>query len=185
MGKKVLSYRSENCTGCHLCELVCSSAKEGRFIPSHSRIRIVNNHLEGWSRPVVCLQCQDPMCMKICSVGAIYRTETSQGYPIVSVDQNKCIGCHQCVVACPFGAIEYVKEIKIIKCDLCNGSPLCVQFCFYDCLEFIELSDEEFQGRAKSIKAVTIKACREISKTEPYWRRVNISAEVSKINQKE
>lgn len=79
MTKHVLLIQSENCTGCHLCELACSSAKEGEFIPSLSRIRVVTNGLKGWSRPVVCLQCEDPLCMKVCSVDAIYKTETPQG----------------------------------------------------------------------------------------------------------
>lgn len=181
MSKRVLVIQSENCTGCHLCELACSSAKEGEFIPSHSRIRVVTNGLEGWSRPVVCLQCEDPMCMNACSVDAIYKTKTPQGDTIVSINKEKCIGCYQCVVACPFGAIEYFKEQKAIKCDLCGGSPVCVDFCFYDSLKFIELSDEVYQKRSKKVKALTTKTCREISKREPHRRRAMFSLDISKL----
>jgi carbon-monoxide dehydrogenase iron sulfur subunit len=181
MTKRVLVIQSENCNGCHLCELACSSTKEGEFNLSRSRIRVVTNGLEGWSRPVVCLQCEDPMCMAACSVNAISKTKTPQGDHIVSVDYEKCIGCHQCVVACPFGAIEYLKQQKLIKCDLCGGDPVCVNFCFYDCLKFIELSDEIYQKRSKKLKALTTKACREIGKHEPYRRRVMFSLDTSKI----
>lgn len=180
MTKHVLLIQSENCTGCHLCELACSSAKEGEFIPSLSRIRVVTNGLKGWSRPVVCLQCEDPLCMKVCSVDAIYKTETPQGDSIVLVDKEKCIGCNQCVVACPFGAIEYLNKEKAIKCDLCNGSPVCVDFCFYDCLKFVELSDEEYAERVRKLKVLTNKACKEISKHEPHRRRVLFSLNITK-----
>ncbi|KKL80528.1 hypothetical protein LCGC14_2003850 [marine sediment metagenome] len=177
MSKRVLTIQSENCTGCHLCELACSSAKEGVFIPSQSRIRVVTNGLKGWSRPVVCVQCEDPMCLKACSVGAIYKTKTPQGELIVIVDKEKCTGCHQCVVACPFGAIEYLKKQKATKCDLCGGAPTCVDYCFYDCLQFIELSDEDYQKRSRKIKALTTKLCREIANREPHRRRVLLSVE--------
>lgn len=181
MTKRVLVIQSENCNGCHLCELACSSTKEGEYNISKSRIRVVTNGLEGWSRPVVCLQCEEPMCMAVCSVNAINKTKTPQGDNIVSIDKEKCIGCHQCVVACPFGAIEYIKEQKVMKCDLCGGSPLCADFCFYDCLKFIELSDEAYQKRTAKLKALTTRVCREISKHEPYRRRIMFSLDASKV----
>ena len=118
-----------------MCELACSSMKEGKFIPSLSRIRVVNNRLEGWSRPVVCLQCEEPMCMAVCPVEAIFKDETPQGDSVVLVDKEKCIGCHQCVVACPFGAIEMVKvaNSKKLKAsvdpDKCMGCGACVIKC--------------------------------------------------------
>ncbi len=181
MSNRVIVVQSEKCTGCRMCELACSSTKEGVFIPSRSRIHVVTNGLEGWSRPVVCLQCEDPMCMAVCSVGAISKTETTQGDSLISVNKEKCKGCYQCIVACPFGAIEFFKDLRAIKCDLCGGDPACVDFCFYGCLKFIELSDEVYQKRAKKIKTLTTKACREISKKEPYRRRAAVSLDLQKM----
>ena len=79
MTNGVLEIKAENCTGCRMCELACSSSKEGLFIPDHSRIKVVTKELEGWSGPVVCLQCDDAMCLKACSVDAIYKSETPEG----------------------------------------------------------------------------------------------------------
>jgi anaerobic dimethyl sulfoxide reductase subunit B (iron-sulfur subunit) len=120
--------------------------------------------------------------MKVCPVDAIYKTKTPQGDPIVLIDKEKCIGCHRCVVACPFGAIEYLKKQKATKCDLCNGSPVCVDFCFYDCLKFVELSDEEYSERLKKLKVLTTKTCREISKRELPRRRAIFSLDTTKIS---
>ena len=181
MGKRVLTAQVENCTGCRMCELACSSEKEGEFIPDKSRIRVVHDGLEGWSRPAICLQCPEPMCMDICPNGAISKEKTKAGDFFIAVDRNKCIACHHCVVACPFGAMNFFKNSLATKCDLCGGAPKCVDYCFYDCLHFIELSDEEYDKRSKKIKALTLKACREIYKTEHHNRRFQSSLEASKI----
>ncbi len=182
MTNGVLEIKAENCTGCRMCELACSSSKEGIFIPDHSRIKVVTKELEGWSRPVVCLQCDDAMCLKACSVDVIYKSETPEGDPIIAIDNEKCIGCHQCIAACPFGAIDFFEETKVIKCDLCGGKPKCVDFCFYKCISFNELSNDEYKSRIKKIKALTIKASRRISENEPYNRRVIFSKDISNLS---
>jgi len=181
MNSRVLVIKAENCTGCHLCELACSSAKEGQFIPIRSRIKVVTDGLKGWSNPLVCVHCKDPLCLKVCSADAIFKSVNAQGDKIIEIDKEKCIACHHCVVACPFGAIEYIKDVGIVKCDLCGGNPICVEFCFYDCLGFIELTEEQYQKRASRVSALTVKACRTISKKEPSYRRKMISRDLSKI----
>ncbi len=179
MGNKVITIKAENCTGCRLCQLVCSSNKEGVFIPDHARIKVVHDALEGWSRPSVCLQCDDAMCKKVCPSGAISLSKTKGGAYVNLVDRDKCIACQRCVVACPFGAMEFFKESLATKCDLCGGDPLCVQFCFYDCLHFEELSDEQQLDRGKRIEILYRKACKQISQKELHQRREAISLEVA------
>lgn len=178
---RVLTSDPDKCTGCRLCELACSSVKEGEFIPEHSRIRVIDNRFEGWSRPAVCLQCDEPMCMAVCPAQAISRTTTAQGDPVVVVHTDKCTGCQRCVAACPFGAISFFPEQKAVKCDLCGGSPICVQFCFYDCLHLVELSDRQAADRARKLKALTMKTCREIGRHEVPRRRAASSLQASDL----
>lgn len=180
---RVLAINAENCTGCRMCELACSSSKEGEFIPDRSRIRVIDNRLDGWSRPAVCLQCEEPMCMAICEANAISQATTAQGDSIVAVNADKCVGCQSCLVACPFGAIAFFPKLKATKCDLCDGSPNCVEFCFYDCLSFVELSKEMKADRAKKVKTLTAKACREIGKNEVRRRQATFSLDASKVMQ--
>ena len=40
---KIVTINPDKCTGCRICELVCSMAKEGEFNPKRSRIRVVKN----------------------------------------------------------------------------------------------------------------------------------------------
>ncbi|MEW6666439.1 MAG: 4Fe-4S dicluster domain-containing protein [Thermodesulfobacteriota bacterium] len=177
MGKKTIVAKDENCTGCRLCQLACSSVKEGEFIPDRARIKIVHDGLGGWSRPVTCFQCEDPMCLAVCPAEAISKGTSATGEYAVLVDKEKCIGCQRCVAACPFGAMEFFKDSLATKCDLCGGSPKCVEFCFYDCLHFVELSQKEEGKRKGKIKALYAMACKEIGRRELFGRRRAISSE--------
>jgi carbon-monoxide dehydrogenase iron sulfur subunit len=183
--KRVIAINQEKCTGCRLCELACSSSKEGQFFPSHSRIRVIHDGLEGWSRPSVCLQCDEPMCMAVCPVQAISISTTHGGDHVVLVAHDKCIGCQRCIVACPFGAMAFHKQSRATKCDLCGGDPQCVRFCFYGCLSFFELSEEAYGRRTKRINGLYAKACKKISADEPHKRRFLFSSEAAKVAQAE
>jgi Fe-S-cluster-containing hydrogenase component 2 len=77
--------------------------------------------------PIVCLQCDSAACVTVCPSGALERRATTGA---IAVNKERCIKCHACVAVCPFGNIA-VEETSgyVVKCDLCNGQPRCVQFC--------------------------------------------------------
>jgi Fe-S-cluster-containing hydrogenase component 2 len=54
-------------------------------------------------------------------------------------DYSTCIGCNDCLAACPFGAMLYdpVGE-KVIKCHTCQGDPACVQVCPTEALSWLD-----------------------------------------------
>lgn len=116
------------CTGCRVCELVCSSKKYGYYDPKNARIKISDEHEGLASFPKVCIQCERPYCMNSCPVQAIERDEETG---IVRVIPEKCTGCATCVKACPVGEVIKIEpeSNKAIKCDLCDGDPKCVKFC--------------------------------------------------------
>jgi Fe-S-cluster-containing hydrogenase component 2 len=136
---KALHIDYQKCTGCRLCELVCSVSHDGKSNPTRSRIRVVKWESEGLYIPMSCQQCQDAPCKNICPVNAISRDDELGR---VSVDYSICIGCRFCVGACPFGAMSYNSiEKQVFKCDLCDGDPQCVRFCEEKAVDFIDADD--------------------------------------------
>ena len=122
-----------NCTGCQLCVVVCSLKHERQVNPLYSRIRVVRFEEKGAYIPIICQQCRDAPCQAVCPVRAIERDEAGA----LIVNQEKCIGCKVCIVACPFGAISWTADGRIIKCDLCGGEPLCVKVCTREALTYV------------------------------------------------
>jgi formate dehydrogenase beta subunit len=74
------------------------------------------------------------------------------------MEREKCIGCKECVSACPFEIPRYdAKTEKVYKCDMCesritNGlNPSCVKACPTGALKWVD-KDEAMkiaQGRVK------------------------------------
>ena len=136
---KILKVEYEKCTGCRLCELVCSVKHDHVSNPARSRIRIIKWESEGIYVPVTCQQCEDAPCVIGCPAKALTRNEDMAR---VEVDYDKCIGCRTCVSVCPFGAVHFVaSDRKVIKCDLCDGDPQCVRFCDVKAVDFVAAGD--------------------------------------------
>ena len=125
MSKK-LAVIPELCSGCRMCELVCSAEHFGVNNPKKSAVRVLVTYPHPVVRmPVICSQCKVPACADACPVGALKRV-----VGLVRFDQNECISCMKCVEACPFGALYAHDDCDVpIKCDMCEGDPECVKQC--------------------------------------------------------
>lgn len=148
---KILIIDSTKCTGCRLCELVCSVKNTGVSNPSRARIHIVKWEGAGLDLPMVCQQCETAPCLVACPTQAILRDE-KLGRVIINYDA--CIGCKVCITACPFGAMSFDPDKKLVfKCDLCNGEPVCARFCPTDALTYLEAN----AANLKKKRAATLK----------------------------
>jgi len=68
---------------------------------------------------------------------------------IIQIDEEKCTGCGQCVIACAEGAIQIVNgKAKVISDNLCDGLGACIGECPEDALHIIEREAEEFDEQA-------------------------------------
>jgi anaerobic carbon-monoxide dehydrogenase iron sulfur subunit len=134
---KVLMIHPDKCTGCRNCELACSFVKQDDFQPSASRVHAYTWEREGVSVPMMCQQCDDAPCVKVCPTGAMH--SSAQQANLVEWNGAACIRCKMCTMACPFGNARYDAASKsILKCDTCHGAPECVAFCPNGALEYIE-----------------------------------------------
>lgn len=72
--------------------------------------------------PVLCMQCNDPPCVRACPTKASYKDEKNG---IVKIDGKKCIGCKVCMVGCPYNARYFNVETRTIeKCNFCFDTRL-------------------------------------------------------------
>ena len=124
---KTIVVQPEKCTGCHTCELVCSFTHTEEFNPTRSRISVINFEKIGFAFPVLCQQCGEAACMKVCPVGAVSKNAVTGA---MEINDSKCLRCQLCTIACPVGATLYDPVANIVaKCDLCQGDPQCVKLC--------------------------------------------------------
>ena len=122
---KILMITPKRCTNCKTCEAVCFN----------SAVNVITFEEPKISVPVMCMQCEDAACMKVCPNEAISRDE----YGTVLVDPKKCIGCKICVSACSLGNIQYNTKLKkILKCNMCGSHPACAKYCPTRAIEYVD-----------------------------------------------
>lgn len=155
----------KKCIGCRTCEVACvmahskdnlliSTNKKMIFNPKLSVIKTANV-----TAPIQCRHCEDAPCANSCPTNAI-----TNKAGVVFIDENLCIGCKTCAIACPFGAIDLTetnqKNIQKIvvanKCDLCEGranGPACIEVCPTKALELLQKEDIQKSTEDKRSKA--------------------------------
>jgi carbon-monoxide dehydrogenase iron sulfur subunit len=83
---------------------------------------------------VVCVNCARPACVEVCPTGAAC---IDRSVPVLRINEEECIGCGECIKACPLGAAELAEDKGVaLICDLCDGDPACVEHCIYGALTF-------------------------------------------------
>lgn len=152
MNTKLIEIVHDNCSGCRLCEMVCSLHHEQECSTAKSRIKIVKDEEFGNDAVLQCTQCAEAYCIESCALGALSRDGQTGA---VLVDSGLCNGCEACVVACPLGAM-FIDEDKgvVFKCDLCGGDPECVKNCYRKALTLKE-DDIASSGRKSLMEATT------------------------------
>lgn len=151
---KILLVYPEKCTGCRVCEIICSFHHYKEFNPLKSRIRIIKDERRGLDVPIICMNCIDAPCINICPANAIKRESENN---IVKVHPDDCIGCKLCMMVCPVGAISIDPTNGTpIKCDLCNGDPKCVKYCEIGALKYVDIDKLSigYKLRKKSIEKI-------------------------------
>lgn len=142
------------CMGCGTCMTTCSLTHHGTASLSLSRIQIQQNPFTNWPEDItmsICRQCQDAPCVKACPVDAMH-VDAENGM-VRRVDSDRCIGCMQCIAACPWIPKRLQWDPvhrKAQKCDLCidtpylkdqggpGGTQACVKVCPVGAIAFIE-----------------------------------------------
>jgi len=100
------------CTGCYSCVIKCK--EEHLLPPGMTWAKLLISETGASPRvtkqmyPVLCNHCKEPACAKACPTGATQQDDNG----IVWVDQDKCVGCRYCLVACPYQVRTYYAKEK-------------------------------------------------------------------------
>ena len=113
---KKLAAESAKCTGCGVCEKVCSMARNHTEDKEKSAIRISAGDPAGYTVSV-CDQCG--ACINMCSVMAL--TKANNG--VIHLNRKDCVGCLICVGECSRDYMRHHNDLptpfKCIACGLC------------------------------------------------------------------
>ena len=142
------------CVGCRSCQVACKAWNDkpsedttclGSYenppqLSAKTLTKIsfteleVGDNLKWVMHKVQCMHCLDPACVSVCPVEALHKTDMGA----VVYEENKCIGCRYCMVACPFSIPKldwYSVFPEINKCSFCydrinsGEQTACVKSC--------------------------------------------------------
>ncbi|MBP6261558.1 MAG: 4Fe-4S dicluster domain-containing protein, partial [Chromatiaceae bacterium] len=144
------------CVGCNACMAACALENQTPVWDDHKWRTYVHDKEIGVGSnvhrrffPRLCNHCDNPPCMSVCPTGATYKKLNG----IVMVDQDLCMGCGACAMACPYHArvaITYAdvalgeefygsdyrrSSPSMDKCSFCDHrvekglKPACVETC--------------------------------------------------------
>ena len=158
MSRLALMIDLERCTGCKSCEVACKL--EHGLGPGEYRNRVLWLGDETGGAldflTVACQQCERPACLRACPVHP-KAIEKDPASGIVRVIEDRCTGCGECVVACPYGAMGYdAIDHHALKCDLCGerraegaSTTACQSVCPGRAISFGERDDLLVQAKAQ------------------------------------
>ena len=140
---------TRSCIGCHSCTVACRTHNELTSDMIYNPVTTVGPkgtypNLHVTHIALLCMHCQEPSCVKGCPTGASQQRDDG----IVIAEEEKCVSCKVCVMACPYGARVCNHEKGIVqKCDFCldrteqGKKPRCVQTCHQKARTFGDMSD--------------------------------------------
>ena len=137
----------ERCIGCHACSVACKVENNVPLGGFRTKVYYLDQgkfpKVTRSFLPTLCMQCEDPPCLKVCPEKAISRAQDG----IVRIDPDKCTSEGLCEKACPYGAILCDPADVADKCDFCSHrlaadmEPACVETCPAGVFHFGDAND--------------------------------------------
>lgn len=140
MSERMFFIDYSRCIGCESCVQACAECDTHRGT-SMIHLEVIQRRESVQTAPQVCMHCEDPICARVCPADAIKKTPDGV---VQSSLKPRCIGCSNCVIACPFGVPKYQAEIdQMMKCDMCydrtsiGKRPMCATVCPSQALAYV------------------------------------------------
>jgi Fe-S-cluster-containing dehydrogenase component len=144
------------CIGCRSCVAACRECDTHKG-ESMIYIDYIERRNTVATSPTLCMHCEDPLapCAQVCPAQAIL---VSADGIVHQADETRCIGCQNCVYACPFGVPKFqISQNYMRKCNMCydrtsqDKAPMCATVCptqaiFYGTYEEFMAAGRAMQG---------------------------------------
>jgi Fe-S-cluster-containing dehydrogenase component len=167
------------CIGCQACVQACAECSTHRGT-SMIHLEYIDRASSVQTTPQVCMHCTNPTCAQVCPADAIKQTPDGV---VQSSLKPRCIGCQNCVLACPFGVPKYdAAPDQMMKCDMCydrtavGKRPMCATVCPSEALYFGPLA--EFQARRRGKLVNQFQFGRQTVETKVYMAMPETAARV-------
>ena len=132
--------------------------KDGFFTEAHPKLKPVDTTTAGVFLAGCCQSIKDiPDTVAQASGAAaramvlLSRGEIDINPAVAEVDREKCSGCGECLLACPYSAIERVEGKAQVNVALCTGCGTCVGACLAKAITGHHFTDEELIAQIEGI----------------------------------
>ncbi len=164
--KIIFEFDKDKCSACGACAVACMDQNDIDVSSGRQPYRKTYNY-EGQNGELVsmsisCMHCADAPCINACPINCLYKDKESG---LTLYDNENCIGCHSCAMACPYGAPSFRviegphHREKMEKCDNCieririGKDPACVHSCPTGALSWRWAEDNEESPLARLYKS--------------------------------
>ena len=135
-----------------------SRTADGWFAEAHPKLRPVETNTDGVFL-AGCAQGPKDVPDTVAHAGAaasmalalLNKGEVTISPATAEVNREKCVGCGDCLLVCPYTAITRVEGKAQVNAALCKGCGTCVATCPSGAIEALHFTDEQIVAQIEGV----------------------------------
>ncbi len=156
----ILSSGMEKSSGAEAVAKVfnLSRSRDGFFREAHPKLKPVDSPVDGIFLAGACQGPKDIPDSVAQGAAAAARAltlidtgEVQIESSIAAVNNDRCSLCGECILACPFDALEIEENRLVVKEALCKGCGVCVGHCLSKAIDLLHYTDEQLVAEMKGL----------------------------------